>query len=211
MDEKNISQAVITRLPRYYRFLGEMKDKGVDRISSQELADIMNATASQIRQDFNNFGGFGQQGYGYNVELLYKEIGKILGLDRQHHMVLIGSGNLGHCLANYVNFERRGFIFDGCFDSDPKLIGKSIRGIEIMPMEQMEEFIKENNIDMAVITIPKSGAVEVADRLVKCGIKAIWNFAHVDLEVPDDVTVESVHLSESLMRLSYNRTNNILR
>lgn len=211
MDEKNISQAVITRLPRYYRFLGELKDKGVDRISSQELADIMNATASQIRQDFNNFGGFGQQGYGYNVELLYKEIGKILGLDRQHHMVLIGSGNLGHCLANYVNFERRGFIFDGCFDSDPKLIGKSIRGIEIMPMEQMEEFIKENNIDMAVITIPKSGAVEVADRLVKCGIKAIWNFAHVDLEVPDDVTVESVHLSESLMRLSYNRTNNILR
>ena len=211
MDEKNISQAVITRLPRYYRFLGELKDKGVDRISSQELADIMNATASQIRQDFNNFGGFGQQGYGYNVELLYKEIGKILGLDRQHHMVLIGSGNLGHCLANYVNFERRGFIFDGCFDSDPKLIGKSIRGIEIMPMEQMEEFIKENNIDMAVITIPKSGAVEVADRLVRCGIKAIWNFAHVDLEVPDDVTVESVHLSESLMRLSYNRTNNILR
>ncbi len=211
MDEKNISQAVITRLPRYYRFLGELKDKGVDRISSQELADIMNATASQIRQDFNNFGGFGQQGYGYNVELLYKEIGKILGLDRQHHMVLIGSGNLGHCLANYVNFERRGFIFDGCFDSDPKLIGKSIRGIEIMPMERMEEFIKENNIDMAVITIPKSGAVEVADRLVKCGIKAIWNFAHVDLEVPDDVTVESVHLSESLMRLSYNRTNNILR
>ena len=211
MDEKNISQAVITRLPRYYRFLGELKDKGVDRISSQELADIMNATASQIRQDFNNFGGFGQQGYGYNVELLYKEIGKILGLDRQHHMVLIGSGNLGHCLANYVNFERRGFIFDGCFDSNPNLIGKSIRGIEIMPMERMEEFIKENNIDMAVITIPKSGAVEVADRLVKCGIKAIWNFAHVDLEVPDDVTVESVHLSESLMRLSYNRTNNILR
>ena len=204
MDEKNISQAVITRLPRYYRFLGELKDKGVDRISSQELADIMNATASQIRQDFNNFGGFGQQGYGYNVELLYKEIGKILGLDRQHHMVLIGSGNLGHCLANYVNFERRGFIFDGCFDSNPDLIGKSIRGIEIMPMERMEEFIKENNIDMAVITIPKSGAVEVADRLVKCGIKAIWNFAHVDLPVPDSVTVENVHLSESLMRLSYN-------
>ncbi len=209
MDVRNISQAVITRLPRYYRFLGELKDKGVERISSQELADIMNATASQIRQDFNNFGGFGQQGYGYNVELLYKEIGKILGLDRQHHMILIGSGNLGHCLANYVNFERRGFIFDGCFDKDPELIGKTIRGIEIMPMEMMEGFVKENNIDMAVITIPKSGAVEVADRLVKCGIKAIWNFAHVDLEVPDDVTVESVHLSESLMKLSYNRTHSL--
>ena len=209
MDEKNISQAVITRLPRYYRFLGELKDKGVERISSQELADIMNATASQIRQDFNNFGGFGQQGYGYNVGLLYKEIGKILGLDRQHHMVLIGSGNLGHCLANYVNFERRGFIFDGCFDSDPDLIGKNIRGIEIMPMDMMEEFIKENNIDMAVITIPKAGAVGVAERLVKCGIKSIWNFAHVDLEVPDDVTVESVHLSESLMKLSYNSARNL--
>ncbi|MCR4749562.1 MAG: redox-sensing transcriptional repressor Rex [Lachnospiraceae bacterium] len=207
MDERNISQAVITRLPRYYRYLGELKDKGVERISSQDLADIMNATASQIRQDFNNFGGFGQQGYGYNVESLYREIGKILGLDRQHHMILIGSGNLGHCLANYVNFERRGFIFDGCFDNDPKLIGGSIRGIEIMPMEVMEEFIKENNIDMAVITIPKAGAVQVADRLVKAGIKAIWNFAHVDLEVPDDVTVENVHLSESLMKLSYNRTH----
>jgi len=207
MDERNISQAVVTRLPRYYRFLGELKDKGIERISSQELAQIMNATASQIRQDFNNFGGFGQQGYGYNVELLYSEIGKILGLDRQHHMILIGSGNLGHCLANYVNFERRGFIFDGCFDNNPEMVGKNIRGIEIMPMEMMEDFIRENNIDMAVITIPKSGAVEVADRLVKCGIKAIWNFAHVDLEVPDNVTVESVHLSESLMKLSYNCTH----
>lgn len=202
--DRGISQAVITRLPRYYRYLGELKDKGVERISSQDLASIMNVTASQIRQDFNNFGGFGQQGYGYNVELLYMEIGKILGLDMQHHMILIGSGNLGHCLANYVNFEKRGFIFEGCFDSNPDLIGGTIRGIEIMPMDKLETFIKENNIDMAVITIPKSGALEVARRLVDCGIKAIWNFAHIDLEVPDDVIVENVHLSESLMKLSYN-------
>ena len=202
--DKEISQAVITRLPRYYRYLGELKDKGIERISSQELAELMNATASQIRQDFNNFGGFGQQGYGYNVDFLYNEIGNILGLDIQHHMILIGSGNLGHCLANYVNFERRGFIFEGCFDKNPELIGKTIRGIRIMPMDDLEAFVYDNNIDMAVITIPKAGAVEVANRLVKCGIKAIWNFAHIDLEVPDNVTVESVHLSESLMKLSYN-------
>jgi len=202
--DKDISQAVITRLPRYYRYLGELKDKGIERISSQELASLMNATASQIRQDFNNFGGFGQQGYGYNVELLYKEIGNILGLDIQHHMILIGSGNLGHCLANYVNFERRGFIFEGCFDNNPEVIGQDIRGIPIMPMEELEQFVYDNNIDMAVITIPKAGAVEVANQLVKCGIKAIWNFAHIDLEVPSDVIVENVHLSESLMKLSYN-------
>ena len=202
--DKEISQAVITRLPRYYRYLGELKDKGIERISSQELAELMNATASQIRQDFNNFGGFGQQGYGYNVDFLYNEIGNILGLDIQHHMILIGSGNLGHCLANYVNFERRGFIFEGCFDNNPELIGKTIRGIRIMPMDDLEAFVYDNNIDMAVITIPKTGAVEVADRLVKCGIKAIWNFAHIDLQVPSDVIVENVHLSESLMRLSYN-------
>jgi len=204
MEEREISQAVITRLPRYFRYLGELKDSGVERVSSQELSELMNATASQIRQDFNNFGGFGQQGYGYNVELLYKEIGKILGLDRQHHMIIIGAGNLGHALANYMNFERRGFIFDGAFDINPKLIGTKIRGIEVLPMDMMEEFVVQNYIDMAVIAIPKTGAADVADRLVKCGIKAIWNFAHLDLHVPDNVTVENVHLSESLMRLSYN-------
>ena len=204
MEEREISQAVITRLPRYFRYLGELKDEGIERISSQELSERMHATASQIRQDFNNFGGFGQQGYGYNVEYLYKEIGKILGLDRQHHMIIVGAGNLGHALANYMNFERRGFIFDGCFDSNPNLIGKTIRGIEILPMEKMEEFVIHNNIDMAVIAIPKTDAASIADSLVKCGIKAIWNFAHIDLKVPDDVIVENVHLSESLMRLSYN-------
>lgn len=204
MEEREISQAVITRLPRYFRYLGELKDSGVERISSQDLSELMNATASQIRQDFNNFGGFGQQGYGYNVELLYNEIGKILGLDKQHHMVIIGAGNLGHALVNYMNFERRGFIFSGCFDANPKLVGTTIRGIEVLPMEQLEEFIIKNNIDMAVIAIPKTGANEVASRLVKSGIKAIWNFAHLDLHVPDNVTVENVHLSESLMRLSYN-------
>ncbi len=204
MDNINISQAVIKRLPRYYRYLGELKDEGVMRISSRELSSLMHVTASQIRQDLNHFGGFGQQGYGYNVRNLYDEIGKILGLDKNHKLVVIGAGHLGQALSNYVNFERRGFHILGIFDSDPKLVGKKIRDVFVSPMEKLEEFIKGNDIDIAVLTIPKSSAVGVADTLVKCNIKAIWNFAHVDLAVPDDVVVENVHLSESLMRLSYN-------
>lgn len=200
---KEISQAVITRLPRYYRYLGDLKDAGVERISSQELSRIMRVTASQIRQDFNHFGGFGQQGYGYNVDYLYVEIGKILGLDQSHNLILIGAGNLGQALANYMNFEKRGFIITGIFDVNPKLIGKSVRGILIQPMENMKGFIKENDVDIAVLTIPKAGAVKVAEQLVECGIRGIWNFAHVDLEVPDHVLVENVHLSDSLMKLSY--------
>lgn len=200
---KGISQAVISRLPRYYRYLGELKDQNVERISSQELSELMKVTASQIRQDFNNFGGFGQQGYGYNVQKLYEEIGEILGLHKNHHLVLIGAGNLGQALANYVNFERRGFIVRGVFDLNPALIGKDLRGVKVQPMEQLETFLRENDVDIAVLTIPKGGAVDVAKKLVECGIKAIWNFAHVDLNVPEDVIVENVHLSESLMKLSY--------
>lgn len=204
MEEKEISQAVISRLPRYFRYLGELKDEGVERISSQELSELMKVTASQIRQDFNNFGGFGQQGYGYNVEYLYKEIGKILGLDEKHNFIIIGAGNLGQALGNYLNFERRGFIFRGMFDKNPALVGKDVRGVKVMPMEEMECFVKENDIDIAVLTIPKSGAEEVAERLVANGIRAIWNFAHVDLNVPEGIQVENVHLSDSLMKLSYN-------
>ena len=203
MEEKEISQAVIGRLPRYFRYLGELKDEGVERISSQELSELMKVTASQIRQDFNNFGGFGQQGYGYNVEHLYKEIGRILGLDVIHNFIIIGAGNLGQALGNYLNFERRGFIFRGMFDINPKLIGLVIRGIEIRSVDELESFIKANDIQIAALTIPKTKAPEIADRLVKAGIKAIWNFAHTDLVVPEDVVVENVHLSESLMRLSY--------
>lgn len=203
MADKEISQAVISRLPRYFRYLGELKDMGVERISSQELSGLMNVTASQIRQDFNNFGGFGQQGYGYNVEYLYMEIGKILGLDRTHHLIIVGAGNLGQALANYMNFERRGFIFTGIFDVNPKLHGKKIRGIEVRPMKDMADFVQRNNVDIAVLTIPKSEAIAVAEQLTAVGIKAIWNFAHVDLKVPQGVQVENVHLSDSLMRLSY--------
>ncbi len=204
MDVKEISQAVISRLPRYFRYLGELKDEGIERVSSQELSDIMKVTASQIRQDFNNFGGFGQQGYGYNVEFLYKEIGNILGLDKTHRLIIVGAGNLGQALANYVNFERRGFLFKGIFDNNLELHGKKIRDIEVQPMENMEVFVKENDIDIAVLTIPKTEAVALAEQLVAYGIKGFWNFAHVDLNVPEEIQVENVHLSDSLMKLSYN-------
>lgn len=204
MEQKDISQAVIGRLPRYFRYLGDLKDQGVERVSSQELSEIMKVTASQIRQDFNNFGGFGQQGYGYNVEYLYQEIGKILGLNKTHNIVVIGAGNLGQALGNYMNFEKRGFLFKGLFDANPAMVGREVRGIPVLGMESLESFIKENDIDIAVLTIPKTSAVVVAETLVNCGIKAIWNFAHVDLNVPDGITVENVHLSDSLMKLSYN-------
>ncbi len=204
MENRDISQAVISRLPRYLRFLGELKDRGIERISSQELSGLMHVTASQIRQDLNNFGGFGQQGYGYNVDYLYDEIGRILGLDKRHDLIIVGAGNLGQALANYMNFDRRGFHTRGLFDSDPHLQGVLVRNMPVRPMSELEGFIKENSIDIAVLTIPKEAAVEVADRLIRCGIKGIWNFAHVDLEVPDNVRVENVHLSDSLMKLSYN-------
>ena len=204
MERKEISQAVISRLPRYYRYLGELRDEGVERISSQELSKKMRVTASQIRQDLNHFGGFGQQGYGYNVEYLFVEIAKILGLDQEHKLVLIGAGNLGQALLNYNNFERRGFIFKGIFDQNPKLHGTKIIDLEIKPMEELASFIKENSIDIAVLTIPKTSAVKVAEKLVECNIKAIWNFAPVDLNLPEHVHVENVHLSDSLMKLSYN-------
>ncbi|MFQ6808587.1 MAG: redox-sensing transcriptional repressor Rex [Blautia sp.] len=204
MEEKCISKAVIKRLPRYYRYLGELIEEGVERISSNELSAKMRVTASQIRQDLNNFGGFGQQGYGYNVSYLYTEIGKILGLDKTHHMIIIGAGNLGQALANYVKFEKRGFKIVGIFDVNPVLKGISIRGNEIRMMDELPAFLKEQKVEIATLTLPKNNTAEAADLLVKNGIKAIWNFAHLDLTVPKDVIVENVHLSESLMRLSYN-------
>lgn len=204
MEEKEISQAVVARLPRYFRYLGELRDQGVERISSGDLSVLMGVTASQIRQDFNNFGGFGQQGYGYNVDYLYHEIGHILGLDEEHQLVIIGAGNLGQALANYVNFEKRGFLVKGVFDVNEELVGRQLRGLEIMHIDRLEGFMKEHKIDIAVLTVPKDGALETAKRLADCGVKAILNFAHVDLNVPEGVQVENVHLSDSLMKLSYN-------
>ena len=204
MEAKQISKAVIKRLPRYYRYLGELLEDNVERISSNDLSKKMRVTASQIRQDLNNFGGFGQQGYGYNVKYLYTEIGKILGLDIVHPMIIVGAGNLGQALANYVEFERRGFKLVGIFDVNPVLEGIAVRGIEIQMISDLPFFMKENNIEIAILTLPKNKARDMAEILIENGIKAIWNFAHIDLDTPDDVIVENVHLSESLMTLSYN-------
>ena len=209
METKQISKAVIKRLPRYYRYLGELMEDNVERISSNELSKKMHTTASQIRQDLNNFGGFGQQGYGYNVHYLYTEIGKILGLDTVHPMIILGAGNLGQALANYVKFEKLGFVIVGLFDVNPELCGKSIRGNKIEMIDKLEEFVKTHKVDIATLTMPKEKADAVANQLVSLGVHAIWNFAHVDLEVLDEnVVVENVHLSDSLMQLSYNMTKN---
>lgn len=202
---KEISQAVIRRMPRYYRYLGELLDEGVERISSNELSSRMQVTASQIRQDLNNFGGFGQQGYGYNVKYLYEEIGKILGLNEKHNIIVIGAGNLGQALANYVKFEKLGFVIIGLFDVNPELKGTLVRGIEVRMLDELGDFVKDHKVDIATLTMPKEAADSVADLVVGLGIHAIWNFAHVDLQVLDeDVVVENVHLSDSLMQLSYN-------
>ncbi len=206
-ERKKISAAVIRRLPRYYRYLGELIESDVQRISSKELSAKMKVTASQIRQDLNNFGGFGQQGYGYNVKYLYDEIGKILGIDREHSMIIIGAGNLGQAIVNYADFAKRGFVIKGVFDNNPALEGKEVRGFKVQMMDQVADFIKENQIEIAALTIPKKVAREVGAVVVDAGVKAIWNFAHTDLNLPEDIIVENVHLSESLMQLSYTIAN----
>ena len=209
MQEKEISQAVIRRMPRYYRYLGELLEDGVERISSNDLSKRMNVTASQIRQDLNNFGGFGQQGYGYNVKFLYEEIGKILGLNQKHNIIVIGAGNLGQALANYVKFEKLGFVITALFDVNPALEGVTVRGIKIHMLDELEDYCKNHVVDIAALTMPKEKADAIANRLVNLGIQAIWNFAHVDLDLIDkDVVVENVHLSDSLMQLSYNIVKN---
>lgn len=205
MVEKKISTAVIKRLPKYYRYLGDLMENDIIRISSKELSQRMGVTASQIRQDLNNFGGFGQQGYGYNVEYLYNAIGKILGLENKYNTIIVGAGNLGQALANYTNFDKRGFEVKGLFDVNPRLVGITVRGIEIKDLDEMEDFIKENNIDIAILTLPKHKAPKIANDLVTYGIKGIWNFAPVDLKLSSkNVIVENVHLLDSLMTLSYN-------
>ena len=199
MKENEVSEVVIKRLPRYYRYLGELMKKNITRISSKGLSDMLGFTASQIRQDLNCFGGFGQQGYGYNVEMLYRKIGDILGLNRGYKAVIIGAGYLGHALACYSGFEKRGFSVIGIFDIDKKIIGTRIGELTVKDYSTLEKFI-------AMLTVPKSAVNDVAVNLTSMGIKALWNFAYVDLSLPDDVAVENVHLSDSLMNLSYRLT-----
>ena len=202
-----ISKAVISRLPRYYRYLRELIDQGVERISSEELSRLMKATASQIRQDLNHFGGFGQQGYGYNVKSLYKEIGKILGVEENHHIIVLGAGNLGRALVKYNGFSQHGFNFCSLFDVDESLCGKSVNGIRIRAISEVEEYVRNHDIDIAALTIPVDKAREMSVMLYQAGIRYFWNFTNIDLQLPEDAIVKDVHLLDSLLELSYRISN----
>lgn len=202
MNKKKISMAVIRRLPKYQRYLKDLMINDIDRISSKDLSEKIGFTASQIRQDLNNFGDFGQQGYGYNVKELYDQISGILGLTKDYNTIIIGAGNIGQAIANYTNFDKLGFNLKAIFDINPKLIGLKIRDIEVRDIDILEQYLEENNIDIAVLCTPKSAAQNVCDILVKKGIKGMWNFSPVDLETPAGVTVENAHLSDSLLTLS---------
>ncbi len=198
-----VSEPVIRRLPRYYRYLQDLIAEGVTRISSKELSNIMGLTASQIRQDLNCFGGFGQQGYGYNVTELYGEIGKILGTDKENSLVVLGGGNLGRAICNYANFRKRGFKIKAVFDMNKEIIGKDINGIPVFDISTLEEYLKENPTDIVVFAIPAIGVKKVLDVVINSGIRGIWNFSYLDLKVPDSIAMVNVHLSDSLMMLSY--------
>ena len=204
MDKKkNISMAVIKRLPKYYRYLQELMENEVERISSKELGEKIGFTASQIRQDLNCFGDFGQQGYGYNVKDLYSQIGLILGLDKEYKGVIVGAGNIGQAIANYSRFTQSGLTIEGIFDANPKLVGMEIRDIEIKDIDELDQFLIDNSINIGIICVPKLKAQKVCNRLVEGGVEGIWNFAPIDLHVPKDIKVENVHLSESLLTLIY--------
>lgn len=202
-SKKKISMAVIKRLPRYYRYLSDLLLMDINRISSKELSNRMGITASQIRQDLNCFGGFGQQGYGYNVELLFNEIGNILGVNKKFQTIVIGAGHMGQALANYSNFEKRGFQIIGIFDNNPKLIGKKINHMPVQHMDNLDDFVKECHVDIAMLTVPFDYVREVAERVALLGIKGLWNFSPMDLKLPYDTVIENVHLSDSLMVLGY--------
>jgi len=203
-----ISLPVIKRLPRYYRFLGELKKNGMEKISSNELSRRMGLTASQIRQDLNCFGGFGQQGYGYNIEQLYNEIGKILGVDKKIPTILIGAGNLGKAIAMHMSFEERGFDLIGVFDKNEALAGQMIRGIPIRHIDGLYNFCKDNSPAVAVLCIPEECAKEIVEQLVALDIKGIWNFTHFNISaLYPSLAIENVHLSDSLMTLSYQLNN----
>lgn len=207
--EKKVSASVVNRLPRYYRYLTDLLAAGVERISSKELSEKMHVTASQIRQDLNCFGGFGQQGYGYNVKLLQSEIAKILGLDRGYTAVLVGAGNMGRTFAINTKFESRGFRLIGIFDIDPKKIGTTLTKYTIMDYADIRAFIKEHHPAMAILAVPKQAMHQVAQELIDCGIRAFLNFSYTELSAAgEDIAVENVHLSDSLMRLSYKLLEN---
>ena len=202
-----VSSLVIRRLPRYYRFLGELLESGVERVSSKKLSEVLGFTASQIRQDLNCFGGFGQQGYGYNTAALHQEIGKILGYDKLKNTVIIGAGNLGRAIAAGMHFEKRGFNLCGIFDADEKIIGTDAAGLKVRSIDYLKDFCKEQKVEVAVICIPKESAKKVISDLIELGVRGIWNFSHCDVsEFKDRISIENVHLGDSLAFLGYTLT-----
>lgn len=208
MKKENISDAVIRRLPRYYRQLTDLCGRGIVRISSHSLGQEMNITASQIRQDFSCFGEFGQQGYGYNVEELRSEIGHILGVDNDHHLIMIGVGNLGRALLHNFHFSQAGFTVDAAFDISPSVVGTSVNGIPVYSMQELDSFVQQNHIDVVVLTIPQSVAQDTATHLIELGVRGFWNFTNVELSSPtDDVKFENMHFADSLLTLSYRIAN----
>ncbi len=208
MKKENISDAVIRRLPRYYRQLTDLCGRGIVRISSHSLGQEMNITASQIRQDFSCFGEFGQQGYGYNVEELRSEIGHILGVDNDHHLIMIGVGNLGRALLHNFHFSQAGFTVDAAFDISPAVVGTSVNGIPVYSMQELDSFVQQNHIDVVVLTIPQSVAQDTATHLIELGVRGFWNFTNVELSSPtDDVKFENIHFADSLLTLSYRIAN----
>lgn len=208
MKKENISDAVIRRLPRYYRQLTDLRARGVVRISSHSLGQEMNITASQIRQDFSCFGEFGQQGYGYNVEELRTEIGHILGVDKDHHLIMIGVGNLGHALLQNFPFSQTGFSVDAAFDVSADIIGTSVNQVPVYSLDTLDEYIQNHTVDVVVLTIPQAVAQEMATRLIDLGIRGFWNFTNVELSSPNpDVKLENIHFADSLLTLSYRIAN----
>ena len=203
MGKMKVSNAIIRRLPRYRRYLGYLQTKGIKKVSSNELSEMIGYTASQIRQDLNTFGEFGQQGYGYEVDKLYREINKILGLDREYKTVVVGVGNLGQAITNYTYYYKIGFNIIGLFDVNPRIIGNVINDVEVMDSAGLEEYVKKEGIDIGIICVNRENAQQVADSLVAGGVKGIWNFAPIDLVVPNEIALESVHLSDSLHALSF--------
>jgi redox-sensing transcriptional repressor len=200
---KKISEAVIKRLPRYYRYLSVLRQMGISRVCSSDLSKVLKITSSQVRQDFFNFGEFGLQGYGYDVELLHREISSLLGIEQQKHMIVIGTGSLGQAIIKHASFEKRGFKIEGAFDISPLVIGQTYRHIEVQPMEALESFVASNAIEIAVIATPPEHAREIVNQVLSLGIKAIWNFTSTEIDVPDDCLIESIHLSDSLLVMGY--------
>lgn len=199
----HVSEAVIRRLPGYYRHLRELEAAGVTQISSQELGERMHQTSSQIRQDINCFGGFGRQGYGYNVSELKEHIGEILGLRQKHSVIILGAGSIGTAVARYPTFSREGFETIAMFDTAPEKVGTELCGVPVLPADSLEDFLREHPVDIAVLALPARAAQESLNRLDRCGITAVWNFAPTDLTHPEHMIVVNVHLSDSLQILSY--------